>query len=205
MSAPPRQPYTDMLHRRTSRFGRTPSLQVRAVPGLWRPRRLPMLFSNSPPQTASSAPASHVSVLAVLPVVPPGGVQPASHYIRTRPRATVGLTLASSLFRNHALFLLLILFHRERAPYRAGSEGDIVLRTLFSSGCGLSFLATPSSSSLHSRTTAPTSHIPFIRHISCAFTNSTSLVRICAPLRYLARPHAVRRAVHVVAPSAVLE
>ncbi|KAK7178910.1 uncharacterized protein CC84DRAFT_62256 [Paraphaeosphaeria sporulosa] len=128
MSANPRQPYTHLLHRAMSLFGRTPLLQVGVVPDLWRPRRLPMLFSNSLPQSGSSAPASHMSI---LPVVTLGSFQPASHYIRRYPRTTFVLTLASSLFRNHALFLPFILFYLERAPYRAGSEGDIVLRTLF--------------------------------------------------------------------------
>lgn len=128
MSVNPRQPYTHLLHRAISLFGRTPLLQVGVVPDLWRPRRLPMLFSNSLPQSGSSAPASHMSI---LPVVTLGSLQSASHYIRICPRATFVLTLASSLFRNHALFLLHIFFYLERAPYRAGSEGDIVLRTLF--------------------------------------------------------------------------
>ncbi|KAF9741607.1 hypothetical protein PMIN01_01146 [Paraphaeosphaeria minitans] len=128
MSANPRQPYTHQLHRTMSFLGRTPLLQVGVVPDLWRPRRLPVLFSNSLPRTGSSAPASHMSI---LPVVTLGSFQPASHYIRIHPRATFVVTLASSLFRNHALFLLFIHFYLERAPYRAGSEGDIVLRTLF--------------------------------------------------------------------------
>lgn len=128
MSADPRQPYTHQLHCAMSLFGRTPLFQAGVVPDLWRPRRLPMLFSNPLPRSGSFAPASHMSI---LPVVTLGTFQPAFHYIRIYPRATFVLTLASSLFRNHVLFLLFTLFFLERAPYRAGSEGDIVLRTLF--------------------------------------------------------------------------
>lgn len=62
MSADPRQPYTHQLHRAMCPFGRTPFLQDGVVPDLWRPRRLPMPFSNSLPQCGSSAPALYMSI-----------------------------------------------------------------------------------------------------------------------------------------------
>lgn len=129
MSANPRQPYTHLLHRAMSLFGRTPLLQVGVVPDLWRPRRLPMLFSNSLPQSGSSAPALHMSIpFHHHSRIPPTRLSLYTHIPSSCVCSYFGLvTLSGSRPISYYSFFS----HQERAPYRAGSEGDIVLRTLF--------------------------------------------------------------------------
>jgi hypothetical protein len=129
-----------------------------------RPRRLPTLLSNSLPQCGFSAPNPHLSSPRIVNL---GCLAPVLSYILTIPRAGFPFTLASSLIRNSALFLLSFFY------YGAGSfprwlRGRFYLRTLF---CPLrnSFCDHTSG---RRRTTLSTSYIPLTSRL---FIHSTPI------------------------------